>query len=118
MKRCFNTGEAMEYLGMRRKAFSIHLAPLLKGKGVRSGTSIVYDRTDLDAAWERYKLTAGSERAIKKDSSWDVPRKAASTRRKTGHMTLIQPTEGGAFESVVSSLTKKRKTISLGKSSE
>lgn len=84
-KRCFNTVEAQQYLGVKRRFFEAKLAPLLAGKGVQAGTSVVYERADLDAAWDRYKLTAGNERPAPKNGvrKWDVLEQVASTRRKT-----------------------------------
>src|SRR3546814_13080307 len=61
-KRGYNTKEAMAYLGVQRRFFERHMAQLLDGKGVRAGTSIIFEKQDLDDAWERYKLSHGSER--------------------------------------------------------
>lgn len=117
MKRCFNTQEAMNYLGVKSRFFDNNIAPMLKGKGIKAGTSIVYERVDIDAAWDRYKLMAGSERANDGAKQWDVQRKATSTRQRTGNMKLMQHTGSGEFEKVVSNLSKKQKTTSLHKSS-
>lgn len=65
-KRGFNIQEAQAYLGVKRKFFDTNLAPLLADKGTRTRTAMIFERTDLDAAWETYKeankLLAGNER--------------------------------------------------------
>jgi len=53
-KRCYSTQEALAYLGVRRRFFETAIRPLLAGKGVSAGTSIIYERADLDAAWDAY----------------------------------------------------------------
>ena len=57
-KRCFNQQEAREYLGVKRKFFDTHIAPRLQG--VKAGTSLIYEKADIDKAWEAYKLESGS----------------------------------------------------------
>lgn len=111
MKRGYNTKESMAYLGVQRRFFERHIAPLLNGKGVKAGTSVIYERPDLDAAWDRYKLVAGSERAnsekgIKK---WDVQSNPASTKTPTAVTRLMPVTGTKGFESAVSRATKRRR---------
>src|SRR5690606_14526341 len=57
MKRGFNKAEAMDYLGVKAKFFDLHMMPQLKNKVIRAGISLVFQRNDLDEAWERYTLT-------------------------------------------------------------
>ncbi|MHA6905446.1 hypothetical protein [Ralstonia syzygii] len=109
-KRLFNTQEAMAYLGMKRKAFDTLIAPVLKGKGVKVGTSILFERCDLDAAWETYKIGAGSERPQEKgDSSWGVQKRRASTKRPMVAGRSMPGTSAGAFASAVSRVMPKLK---------
>ncbi|WP_156355698.1 hypothetical protein [Achromobacter sp. 2789STDY5608615] len=56
-KRGFTTQEAQAYLGVRRRFFDTNIAPRLAGKGTRAGPSIIYERSDLDAAWDDYKAS-------------------------------------------------------------
>jgi hypothetical protein len=60
-KRCYNTNEALHYLGIKRRSFERHLRPLLAGKGVKIGVSTVYEKTDLDAAWDAYKESVSTD---------------------------------------------------------
>ena len=110
MKRCFNTNEAMDYLGVRRKFFTQRLVPMLEGKGVRAGTSVVYEKVDLDDAWERYKLAAGSERTSSDRGTqiWDVQNKPASTRSRMAATRSMRTASGTAFADVVSIATHRR----------
>jgi len=48
---------------MKRRAFDNNIAPLLAGKGVKVGVTLIYERIDLDSAWETYKLSAGEKRS-------------------------------------------------------
>lgn len=66
-KRGFNTQEAQTYLGVRRRFFDTNIAPRLAGKGTRAGPSIIYERADLDAAWDDYKASLSVPRGV------DVP---------------------------------------------
>lgn len=52
-KRGYTYAEAMNYLGLKRKAFEKHIRPRLPAP-TPCGTSRVFERTDLDRAWEEY----------------------------------------------------------------
>lgn len=52
-KRGYTYAEAMSYLGLKRKAFEKHIRPRLPPP-TPCGTSRVFERTDLDRAWEEY----------------------------------------------------------------
>ncbi|MFY3334660.1 hypothetical protein ACOTEH_30665 [Achromobacter xylosoxidans] len=56
-KRGFTTQEAQAYLGVRRRFFDTNIAPRLAGNGTRAGPSIIYECSDLDAAWDDYKAS-------------------------------------------------------------
>lgn len=58
LKRCFSIQESQHYLGLKRRAFETHIAPLLTGKGTKVGVTVLFERADLDAAWETYKESA------------------------------------------------------------
>lgn len=63
-KRGFTTQEAQAYLGVRRRFFETNIAPRLAGKGTPAGPSIIYERTDLDAAWDDYKASLSARRQL------------------------------------------------------
>ncbi len=113
-KRGYSTAEAMAYLGVRRRTFDTVIKPLLDGRGVRAGTSIIYERQDLDDAWERYKLLQGSERVQPKgDMKWQHVHegKVASPRtRSLADGRSTPSTEGSAFANVVSRITGRQRT--------
>lgn len=111
MKRGFTKTEAMTYLGVKRRFFDENLMPYLKGKAVKAGPALIFDKKDLDAAWDSYKLGAcGSERARSKDErTCDVQYLEASTKPKTVPLRLIPSSRNNAFESVVSELLKKQR---------
>lgn len=55
-KRGYTYAEAMAYLGIKRRAFDTHIRPRLPPP-TPCGTSRVYERTDLDQAWEQYRAS-------------------------------------------------------------
>lgn len=111
MKRCFNTAQAMEYLGVRRRFFERHIQPLITDKAVPAGTALIYERQDLDNAWERYKLSHGKGRAsLEGTQTWPVQDKVASSRKLTVAGKSIANTVNDEFTSVVSRITGRRQT--------
>jgi len=53
-KRGYSYGEAIAYLGIKRRAFDRHIRPRLPPP-TPCGTSLVFERADLDRAWEDYR---------------------------------------------------------------
>jgi hypothetical protein len=105
-KRGYTTGEALTYLGIKRRAFERHIQPLLRCKGIRIGTCIVFDVSDLDAAWEAYKMDIGSERpALKGELPWDAPRRLAFT----GHRPAITLTSNTGIQEYTPSTMRFRR---------
>lgn len=110
-KRGFTTREAMTYLGVRRRFFERHIQPLVADKAVQAGTAIIYERQDLDNAWERYKLSHGNGRAeLEGKQTWPVQDKVASSRKLTVVGKSTASTENDEFTDVVSRITGKPKT--------
>ena len=66
-KRGFNCQEAMTYLGVKRRAFDLHFRPYLPA--ARLGTSVVFDRIDLDRILDEHKNRNGRP-CEKGDKSW------------------------------------------------
>lgn len=71
-KRCYNKSEAIEYFGINRSAFEVHIEPELEGKGIRVGSCLVYEARDLDLAWEAFKKKAKAKASA-------LPRQRAET---------------------------------------
>lgn len=110
-KRCFNTAEAMQYLGVKRRSFEAHILPSLRGKGIRIGNCVVFERGDLDGAWECYKLSAGSEglRSGAKGALWNAESKPGYSRKQVDSLS-IDDTKGSAYAAAASRLLQKRQT--------
>lgn len=53
-KRGYSYGEAIAYLGIKRRAFDRYIRPRLPPP-TPCGTSLVFERADLDHAWEDYR---------------------------------------------------------------
>lgn len=60
-KRNFTIAEALAYLGLKRRAFDHHIRPRLP-QPTCCGTARVYERADLDRAWDEYRASRGSAR--------------------------------------------------------
>ena len=105
LKRGFNSQEAMAYLGVRRKAFDKYFRPKLIG--TKFGTSVIYDRLDLDNILEHYKSRNGRP-MLKGESKWAEDKMdSIKTSKACGALTRF--TEALDFESV-SKAIKKQKT--------
>lgn len=64
MKRAYNVTEAHDYLGIKRKAFDKHIRPQLPAP-TRLGTTKVWERTDLDLAFESAKANQVEEPEVR-----------------------------------------------------
>ncbi len=58
-KRGYTYAEAMAYLGLKRRAFDTHIRPRLPPP-TPCGTTRVFERADLDRAWEQYRASRGA----------------------------------------------------------
>ncbi len=113
VKRGLNKTEAMDYHGVKLKFFNLHVMPLLKDRAVKAGISLIFQRKDLDDAWERYTLTADGNRALdtpKREKVWHEQNSPVSASKKTARTGSTLGTENSAFLSVVSGLTSKPRT--------
>lgn len=115
-KRGFTTQEAQAYLGVRRRFFDTNIAPLLAGKGTPAGPSTIYERADLDAAWDTYKeavkLPAGKECPASNTEvkQWDVQKRTASTRPATVLSRSTPDTRSSAFASAALKAKQRQPT--------
>ena len=60
-KRCYSYTQAMEYLGLKRRAFDQHIRPRLPDP-IACGTARIFERVDLDRAWDEYRAARRRER--------------------------------------------------------
>lgn len=104
-KRGFNTQEAAQYLGIKRRAFDTHFRQLLTG--TRIGTSVIYDRFDLDRVLEEY--IRRNERPMEKGGITWAKLKLASPRTSRDSGVSTGYTKALDF-ATVSSRIKKQKT--------
>jgi hypothetical protein len=56
-KRGYSCAEALAYLGLKRRAFDRHIRPRLPPP-TPCGTARVYERIDLDRAWDAFRAAA------------------------------------------------------------
>jgi hypothetical protein len=110
MKRSLNTTETIAYLGIKRRSFERHILPLLRTSAIRIGTSVMYEITAIDTAWESFKIKIGSERPEVDfgEILWDVPKQPASKVQKLA-TTLTRSTKAFDFASAASKILNRPK---------
>lgn len=129
MKRGLSYAEAMAYVGVKRRTFDQVWRPRLVA--MPSGTSLVFDRQDLDALFDRFKAEAAGEPLASNDDSAEPEIPPAQNGPRNGRPSNTKgvqtwakahaessatamggkSTSGGGkldFASAVSSITKKR----------
>lgn len=104
-KRGYNCQEAAQYLGIKRRAFEKHFRPLLTGASI--GTSVIFDRFDLDRILEEHIKRNG--RPMEKGGFTWAKLKLASTRTSKDSGVSTGYTKALDF-ATVSSRIKKQKT--------
>ena len=104
-KRGYNCQEALQYLGIKRRAFETYVRPYLVP--VRMGTCVVFDRIDLDRVLEDHKCR--NERPIEKGEMTWAEHKPAFTKTSKDSGGSLRSTMALDF-ATVSSAMKKRKT--------
>ena len=110
-KRCYNTAESLDYLGIKRRSFEAHILPSLHGKGVRIGNCIVFEKIDLDHAWDSYKVSIGSEglRSRSKGEIWGAEKKSEFFRPVRAGSLSTEDIRGSAFDAAASQILQRRK---------
>ena len=103
-KRGYNCQEAAAYLGIKRRAFDKHIRPLLTG--ARLGTSLIFDRFDLDRVLEEHFQRNG--RPVEKGGNTWAELKLASTRTSKDSGVSIGYTKALDFATVSSHLKKRK----------
>ena len=112
MKRGLNYQQALEYLGVKRKTFDDVFRPKLRS--LRVGTSVLFDRRDLDALFD--SLKEGAESGA--DGRPSTERKGGKPRAVNSPVSVSIPQEEGgksirstgasAFASVVTRIRKRK----------
>lgn len=102
-KRGFNCQEALHYLGIKRHAFEKYFRPLLSP--IRLGTSVVFDRIDLDRVLDEHKSRNG--RPVEKGVSTWADHNPASSKTSKVSGGLIRSSRETDFASVLNALKKR-----------
>ena len=103
-KRGYNCQDAAQYLGIKRRAFEKHFRPYLTGTPF--GTSVIYDRIDLDRILEEHKQRNG--RPMENGGITWAKLKLASTRTSRDSGVSIGYTKALDFATVSSRLKKQK----------
>ena len=103
-KRGYNCQEALQYLGVKRRAFETYFRPFLTP--VRLGTCVVFDRIDLDRVLEDHKHR--NERPIEKGEMTWAEHNPASIKTRKDSGVLIRSTKAPDFEAVSRALKRRK----------
>lgn len=103
-KRGYNCQEAAHYLGIKRRAFDKLFRPFLTG--IHAGTSLIFDRFDLDRVLEEHKHR--NERPMEKGGITWAELKLASTKISRTSGVSIGYTKALDFATVSSRLKKQK----------
>jgi hypothetical protein len=107
-KRGLNCQEAAAYLGVKRRAFERYIRPHLAS--VKLGTSVIFDRFDLDRVFEEYKGRSGRPSELKGGNTvWADQRCGAYTPPTTVPGVSTKSGKASVFDSTVSRIMRKRK---------
>src|SRR5262249_31790694 len=68
LKRGFTHAQAIAYLGIKRKAFERHIRP--RATPVRIGSCLIFERFDLDRAFDEYKAERNGRPGTKGGIEW------------------------------------------------
>jgi hypothetical protein len=106
-RRGLNRQHAIDYLGVKSSYFDKEIRPKLTA--MRMGTSVVFDRQDLDIAFERIKLALGDVGpTVKGETQWPKEPQE-SLKQKTAAGESTRPTKEIDFRDVLKRI-KQRKT--------
>jgi len=121
VKRGYNHAEAISYLGVSRRTFEALWRPHLNP--IRCGTSLIFDKAELDRVFDGFKtgdLPDGTEAAHNAGlNGWPMNEKGVfpwAERRRASSPSKTEPGRSiryGAvadFDSVASSVMKKRRS--------
>jgi predicted DNA-binding transcriptional regulator AlpA len=103
--------ETLQYLRVGRRAFDMHLRPLLP-KPVKVGTRIVWKRIDVERAWEEYAFQRNGRPEEKGGNSWADPESPASTRTEMAAGGSTSGTRVNDFATALRRLKKRKRVVS------
>src|SRR5262245_62326132 len=105
--------ETLDYLRVGRRAFDMHLRPLLP-KPVKVGTRIVWRRIDVEHAWEEYASRRNGRPEEKEGNSWTDPESPASTRTEKAADASTSGTRVNDFATALRRLKRRKRGSSRG----
>ena len=107
-QRGFTHGQAPGYLGVKRKFFEKHIRP--RTNPVRCGTTLIFDRFDLDRAFDEYKAERNGRPGEKGgNNEWADQQSRASTGTKKAAGTSTRSTVVTDFAKASERIMAKRR---------
>ena len=106
-RRGLNRQQAIDYLGIKGTYFDKEIRPRLHG--IKMGTSMIFDRHDLDIVFEQLKLGSGDVGPTVKGATQWPKEPQESLKHKTGAGESTRPIREIDFRDVLKRI-KQRKT--------
>ena len=106
-RRGLNRQDAIDYLGIKGTYFDQSIRPLLHAR--KLGTSVVFDRLELDSVFDQLILASGAVGPIEKGNPQWPKEPQVSPKPKTDAGESTKPTKELDFRDVLKRI-KQRKT--------
>lgn len=107
LRRGLNRQEAVAYLGIKGTFFDKEIRPKLIS--IKMGTSMIFDKLELDTIFDQFKLATGDVGPTEKGLEKWPKEPQVSLKQKTGAGELTRPTKELDFRDVLNRI-KQRKT--------
>jgi hypothetical protein len=108
--------ETLQYLRIGRRAFEIHVRPLLP-LPVKVGTRVLWNREDIDRAWQEYASRRNGRPGTKGGNSWADPESPASIPTDMADGGSTSGTRASDFASALRRLKRRKRGCSHGSTS-
>ncbi|MBI3222299.1 MAG: hypothetical protein HYZ46_04335 [Nitrosomonadales bacterium] len=104
-RRGLNRQDAIDYLGIKGTYFDKEIRPLLRAR--KMGTSMVFDRLELDSVFEQIMLVGGDVGpTVKGATQWPKPQ--VLPKPKTAAGESIRPTKELDFKDVLRRIKQRK----------
>ena len=105
-RRGLNRQQAIEYLGIKSTYFDKEIRPLLHAR--KMGTSMVFDRRELDSVFDQIMLVGGDVGPTEKGATQWPKEPPESWKQKTVAGESIRPTKKVGFRDVLKRIKQRK----------
>jgi hypothetical protein len=105
-RRGLNRQEAISYLGIKGTYFDKKIRPLLRG--IKMGTSMIFDRMELDSVFDQIMMVGGDVGPILKGATQWPKEPRESLKQKTVAGESTRPTKELDFRDVLKRIKQRK----------